>query len=131
MSVAGDIVTAVLADISTAIAGVTTSKEAVSITELRGEDFPHAMVLQTDYEAEILEWSQERRTWTISGTIVQEGGTREDMQTKLENIGAQVAADSTLGGTVDRSTFASSLSHSHTDSPHLFGVFVVQAEKVV
>lgn len=131
MSVAGDIVTALLADIATAIAGVTTSKEAVSVVELRGEDFPHAMVLQIDYQPEPLDWGQERRTWTISGTVVQEGGTREEMQTKLEDIGTQIAADPTLGGAVDRATFASSLSHSHTDSPHLFGVFAVQAEKVV
>lgn len=131
MSVAGDIVTAVLADISTAISGVTTSKEAVSVVELRGQDFPHAMLLQTDYEVETLDWSQERRTWTISGTVVQEGGTREDMQTKLEDIGVQIAADPTLGGAVDHATFASSLSHSHTDAAHIFGVFAVQAEKVV
>lgn len=131
MSVAGDIVTALLADITTAVAGVTTSAEAVSVDELNSEDFPHAMLLQTAYEPVQIEWGQQRRVWTLSGTVVQKGGTREDMQAKLEAIGDQIAADDTLGGAVDRSLFASSVSHSHSDSVHVFGVFVVQAEKVV
>ncbi len=128
MSAAGDIITALLADITTAIAGVTTTAEAVSITDLRDEDFPHAMVLQTDHESENLDWGQQLRTWTISGTVIQKGGTRETMQTKLENIGIEIAADTTLGGSVDRATFSSSVSHSHTDSPFIYGVWVVSAE---
>ena len=130
MSVAGDIITALLADITTAIAGVTTTAEAVSITDLRDEDFPHAMVLQTDYEAEELDWGQQFRTWTISGSIIQKDGTRETMQTKLEAIGVQIAADATLAGSVDRATFSSSVSHSHTDSSFIYGVWIVAAELV-
>lgn len=129
MSVAGDIVTALLADVAAAISGVTTSTEAIAIEQASG--FPFAMILQTDYDAEWIEWGQERRTWTISGTIVQEGGTREDMQTKLEDIQTQIVADPTLGGSVERAIFGGSIPQQHPDAKYIYGLFAVQAEKVV
>lgn len=130
MSDAGDIITAILADIAAAITGVTTAEDPTAVDTLPKESLPFAMILETDYDVELLDWGQEQRTWTIAGTVVQNGGTREAMQTKLEAIRAQVLADPTLGGTVDRSSFAGAVPESHPDATRLYGVFAVQAEQV-
>ena len=131
MSNASDIVDAVLAHVETAVAGITTSKEVVQPDTLPDDKFPLAMILQTEYDPEPLDWLQENRTWTVSVALWQVDGTRDTMETKLEAVRDLIAADPTLGGTCDRAVFADAVPESHPDSSHIAGLFVVRAEQVV
>jgi hypothetical protein len=131
MSDAGTLVTAVLADVAAAVSGVTQLSASTSLDALNDEQFPVVMILQTEYEVEPLDWRQERRIWTISGTLGQVGGTRDDMATKLEACRAQTTTDPTLGGAVEHAIFAGAVPEQHTDSARIYGVFAVRAEEVV
>jgi hypothetical protein len=131
MSDAGDILTAITADITAAISGVTTSVEPVAIdATVPREDLPFAATWGSGDEAEPLDWGQENRVWDFSSFVIQQGGTRETMQTKLEAIRAQVVADPTLDGTVDKAVFSGALLESPPDSSRIAGVFAIRAEKV-
>lgn len=130
MSVESSIVDAVIADVEAAITGVTSLREASDIDSLPDSSFPLAMVLQTDYDAEWLDWMQENRSWTISLGLWQAGGTRDDMQTKLEAVRDQFFNDPTLSNAVDRALCVTSVPDSHPDDSRIGGVIVVQAEKV-
>ncbi len=130
MSDASDIVDAILADVTTAVGGVTTSTEPVLVDGRPDSAFPLAMILQTEYDPDPLPWLQENRTWTVSGVVWQAGGTRDTMETKLEAIRDQIAADPTLGAKCDHAVFANAEPESHPDSNRISGVFVVRAEKV-
>ncbi len=117
-----------------AIAGLTTSKEAVG-PDINHEDLPYLTVLQTQYDVEFMEYAQERRVWVITGAIYQEGGTREDMHLKLEAFRDAVAADIHLGTTpndlVDRASLANSVPDSNPDSKIVVGIWAARCEKVV
>jgi hypothetical protein len=130
MSDIGDILTALTADIEAGVSGVTVSLLPTTYDEIVSKDLPYCVLALVDYSVDPLEWGQEERTWTIAGSICQDGGTREQMQTKLEAIRDQIFADQTLGATVDRATFAPGVPFSHSDSQHVFGEFGVRAEKV-
>ena len=131
MSQAGDIVTQILADAAEAIPGVSQFADARSLDRLPGDALPAVMILATDYEVEpIAEHRQQRRVWTVSGTVIQEGGTRSDMHAKLEAIRDQIDADPALAALVDHAYMAGSIVHSHEDGSRIFGTFVVRAEKV-
>ena len=130
MSDASDIVDAVLAHITAAVSGVTTLEEVVQPDERPAEDFPLAMILRTEYEPEPLDWLQENRTWTVAVALWQAGGTRAEMETKLEAIRDRIVADPTLGGASERSIFADAVPESHPDDSRIGAAFVVRAEKV-
>ncbi len=135
MSIQGDIVDAILADIATAVSGVTAEREAASIDERLDSDFPLAQVMQIDSDVDALPYLQEARSWTISCAVwlaVPADGTsaRELMETTLEAIQAQVFADPTLGAVVDRAVMISSVPDSHPDDSRIGGLLVVRAEKV-
>ena len=130
MSDAGDIVSAILADVSAAVTLGASSVEPVSVENLPDDDFPFAMIVQTDYETERLDWLQEQRTWTVTGELYQRGGTRAEIQTKLEAIRDQVVADPTLGGACHDATVALAVPDSSPDSENLAGRFAVQATRV-
>jgi hypothetical protein len=130
VSNAGDILTALTADIEAAVSGVTVGLVPITFDDLASRDLPYCVLLMVDNTAEALDWGQEQRTWTIAGQLAQSGGTREQMQTKLEAIRDQIFADRTLGSSVDKSTFASLVPYSHIDDPLIYGEFSVSAEKV-
>lgn len=138
MSDISDIVDAIIADLGTAVSGINTSKNAVQPDALPDEDFPLAEVLQTDYDIEPLDWGQENRIWTVSIALFEVAskqagdglGTRDTMETKLEAVRDQIAADNTLGGTCDRALCGSIVPESHPDASRIGGAFVVIAEKV-
>ena len=130
MSDAGDIVAAILADVSAAVSLGGSSVESVSVESLPEDSFPFAMIVQTDYSSDRLDWIQEQRSWIISGQLFQRGGTRDDMQTKLEAVRDQLAADPTLGGVVDDATVDVAVPDSHPDAETIAGEFSVQALKV-
>lgn len=131
MSVAGDMITAITTDIEAAIAGVTVVATTVVVDDLPEEDFPFAALYQTDYSGDVLEWGQEKRTYTIRGLLAEFKGTRETMALKLEAVLAQIIADPTLDGSVEHATFGSSLVHSHSDEERIFGTFFVEGEVTV
>ena len=130
MSDASDIVDAILSDVTTAVAGITAFKEVVRPDKRPDSDFPLAMILQTEYEPERLDWGQENRTWVVSVAIWQAGGTRDAMETKLEAIRDQIAADPTLASSCERSVFAAAVPTSNPDSSRVGGFFTVTAEQV-
>jgi hypothetical protein len=123
--------TAILLKVATAIPGITTSQEVVSIEELNPEDFPFAMIIQTDMAAERADWDQIEEEWTFTGVVVQEAGTREDMHTKLEAIQVNLRADRTLNFTVHDAIMSTSVPYSHPDARHLYGTFTVTAKKTL
>ncbi|GAF94969.1 unnamed protein product [marine sediment metagenome] len=132
MSDAGDIITAILADVTAAVDGVETSEESVAFETVLKEKLPFVSVIEASYEVdESLEWGQENRIWTFTGTVAQLGGTRETMQAKLDAIRDQVLTDRTLGSTVDTAIFAGTVPASHPDATRIMGAFGVRAEKVV
>lgn len=131
MSDAGDIITAITADVVTAVAGVTVTLDAVNMQKIKGEDLPYCRLLLVDYTAEHIDWGQEQRTWTVHGVLAVEGGTREAMQLLLDAIRDEVFADPTLDGSVKRASCAPLVPYSHPEGQIVFGEFSVQAEKVV
>lgn len=130
MSVIGDIIDAIITDIGTAIGGVTTEKENVSIAQLKSEDLPRVRVVGSLFESDPLDFLQETHRWTVELMLVQSGGTRETLETKIEAIRDQIFADPTLGAKVDRAYMQSSVPHSQPDAKRLIGRIVVIAEKV-
>jgi hypothetical protein len=130
MSDASDIVDAILADVTTAVTGVTTSTAVVQPDDRPDEDFPLAIILQTEYDVEPLDWGQENRIWTVDVALFQIGGTRETMQTKLEAVRDQIGADTTLASSCDRAVCVTAIPESHPDAARIAGIFVVRAEKV-
>jgi len=130
VSDAGDIVSAILADVAAAVTLGASSVEAVSVENLPDDDFPFVMIVQADYETDRIDWLQEIRAWTVTGELYQRGGTREDIQTKLEGIRAQIALDPTLSGSCDDCTVSVAVPDSHPDSETLAGRFSVQAVRV-
>jgi hypothetical protein len=133
VSDAGDIITALTADVTTAVSGVTVTAAAVNFADLKAEDLPYCRLVLADYSVEILDWGQEQRTWTVAGLLAidAKGGTREAMQVLLDGIRDQVFADTTLGGSVERASCATIVPESHPEDVHVYGHFSVQAEKVV
>lgn len=138
MSDISDIVDAILAEVEDAITGVTTSSSVVQPDERPHEDFPLAMVLQTEYDVDPLDYMQENRIWTVSGVVWEEAsqqsgdglGTRETMQTKLEAIRDEIRNNPTLSGVCDRAMCVTALPESHSDDSRVAGLFVVRVEKV-
>jgi hypothetical protein len=131
VSDAGDILTALTTDVTTAVSGVTVTLDTVNFADLKAEDLPYCRLLLVDYSVEILDWGQEQRTWTIAGVLAVEGGTREAMHLLLDGIRDQVFADPTLGSSVERASCATIVPDSHPEDVHVYGTFNVQAEKVV
>ena len=130
MSAESAIVDAVIADLTAAISGLTTSREPVQPDTMSDDKFPLAVVLQTEYDVEPLDWMQENRIWTISVALWQAGGTRDTMETKLEAIRAKFFADPTLDNSVDRALCVTSVPDSHPDDSRVAGLIVVRAERV-
>ena len=137
MSDVSDIVDAVLADVTAAVGGVTTSATVVMADDLKPEDFPFASVYQTDYDVERLDWLQENRIWTIECALFQANDSTataeenlEAMETKLEAVRDKVAEDSTLGGAADYATCLTIVHEAHPDSSRIAALIVVRAEKV-
>jgi hypothetical protein len=129
VSDAGDILTALTADVQAAVSGVTVGTDPINFDQLAAVDLPYCVLVVAEYTAEHLDWGQEQRTWAVVGVLAQGGGTREQMQTKLEAIRDQVFADPTLGSAVDRATCAPLDTESNADDTRVFGVFSVEAEK--
>ena len=129
MSDAGDILTALTTDITTAVSGATVTLEAVNFDDLKAQDLPYCRLLQLDYSTEPIDYGQEQRIWTIAGVLAVEGGTREAMQIHLEGIRDQIGADPTLGSLVDRASLAPGVVASHPEEARVYGEFSVQAEK--
>ena len=130
MSVIGDIVDAIIVDVKAAVSGIHTETENFSLSRLTHRDLPHCGVVATLYTAEALDFRQELQTWEIELQLVQSGGTREDLEVKIEAIRTEIFADPTLGGKVDRAFMLSSVPHSQAGSPQLVGTIVVTATKV-
>jgi hypothetical protein len=130
MSDVSDIVDAVLVEVASAVSGVTTSKEVVQPDTRPAEDFPFAMVVQTEYDTEPLPWLQENRIWTISGALWQADGTRDTMETKLEAIRDEIFGNPTLSGACDQASCVVLVPESHPDDRLIAGLFVVRAEQV-
>lgn len=131
MSDAGDIVTALEADWSSALAGVTIQREPITAANVRDGDVPLVTVLHTEYDTETLAYRQENRVWTITGALYHvKATTRAQMETHLEAFRAQVEADPTLGGAVDHATLAAAIPDTHPDGAYTAGVWAVRAEKV-
>eukprot|EP00919_Chromeraceae_sp_WS-2016_P023938 GHVR01056790.1.p1 GENE.GHVR01056790.1~~GHVR01056790.1.p1 ORF type:complete len:124 (+),score=29.36 GHVR01056790.1:200-571(+) len=120
---------AIVVHAETAISGLTTSLEAVG-PEVNAEDLPYLTVLQTQYEVEEIDWGQERRVWTVSGALYQDGSTREALHLKLEAFRDAIFGDKQLGGLVDRASLADSVPDSNPDSHVVMGFWAVRAEKV-
>ena len=95
MSAESEIVDAVVADLEAAITGITIKTEPVAADAVPDDQFPLGVVLQTEYDMEPLDWMQENRIWTISVAVMQVGGTRAKMETKLEAVRNQIFADPT------------------------------------
>ena len=130
MSAESDIVDAVIVDLEAAILGITTMREPVAVDAVPDDQFPLAVVLQTEYDMEPLDWMQENRIWTISVAIMQAGGTRDTMKTKLEAVRNQLFNDPTLDNAADRALCITSVPDSHPDDTRIAGLIVVRAEKV-
>ena len=61
VSDAGDIVSAILADVAAAVTLGASSVEPVSVENLPDDDFPFVMIVQADYETDRIDWLQEIR----------------------------------------------------------------------
>jgi hypothetical protein len=131
MSDAGDILSAISTDVAAAVSGVTVSLLAEDPKKIGTATMPWCRLLMVDYSVEPLDYAQEERTWTIAGLVVEDAGTRETMQTKLEAIRDQVFADATLGSVVKRATCATLVPYSSPDDARIMGEFFVSAVKVV
>ena len=131
MSDAGDILTALTTDVEAAVSGVAVGTDPISIDDLTAGQLPYCVLLIGEPESERLEWGQEQRTWSVLGGLAQQGGTREEMQTKLEAIRDQIVAGPTLDGAVDDAICTTLSIESHPDSARISGEFAVQAGKVV
>ncbi len=130
MSQVGDIMAQLIVHATTAIPGLTTSIEAVG-PDVNAEDMPYLTVLQTQYDVDFLEWVQERRVWTITGALYQDGGTREQMHLKLEAFRDLINTNYQLGALVDRVAIANSVPDSNPDSKVVIGIWAARVEKVV
>ena len=131
MSDAGNIITAVTADVVAAVPGVTVGLDPINVDNLVTIDLPHCILLLTGYSVETVGWGQEERTWTIKGTLIVKGGTREAMQLLLDAIRDQVFADKTLDGSVHKSVCTPLVPYSQVDSERVTGEFAVLATKTV
>lgn len=130
MSVVGDIVDAIIVDVKAAVQGIHTETENFSLSRLTHRELPHCGVISTAYASEPIDFRQELQTWEVDLTLVQSGGTREDLEVKIEAIRTQIFADPTLGGKVDRAFMLSAVPHSQADSEKLIGEIRVTATKV-
>jgi hypothetical protein len=130
VSDAGDILTALTTDVEAAVSGVTVALTATHPDDLVGADLPWCRLLVVDYAAELLEWSQEQRVWTIHGVLIVDGGTRDAVQLLLEAIRDEVFDDPTLDGSTDRASCAPIVTYSAPDDPRVYGEFSVEAGRV-
>ena len=131
MSVIGDIVDAIIVDVGVAVTGIDTEKENIPISSLKAEDLPHVRVIGSLFQSEPLDdFLQEQHRWEVELMLVQDGGTRETLETKIEAIRDQIFADPTLGAKVERAYMQSSVPHSQPDAAKVIGILVVIAEKV-
>jgi hypothetical protein len=114
-----------------AIPGLFVSREAIGLKDIPGDQYPHLILLQTDYGAQRIAWNQIERLWTFSGTLVEKiaDRTRDDIADDLDAIRDGVYADQgTLSGLVDATLWSSSVPETHSDDVWGFGLFDVSAE---
>jgi len=131
VSVIGTVIAAIIVDVKTAVQGIDTESENLPVSSLTERELPHVRVLGSSFEAEPLEdFLQETHRWTVDLLLVQKGGTRESLETKIEAIRDEIFSDQTLGGAVERAHMESAVPHSQTDAEKLIGVITVIAEKV-
>lgn len=134
MSDAGNILTALTADVTAAVAGVTVTLEAVNFAGLKAEELPYCRLLLVDYTVEAVDWGQEKRVWTVACLLAiedTEATTRETMQLLLDAIRDKVFDDPTLDAAVHIASCAPIVPYSNPDEGRVYGEFSVQAEKGV
>lgn len=140
MSQAAPILDAVAALVAAAVSGVTISRQPQPIAAVSAA-LPHAVVALTDYAAEALEFSQERRTYRIAVTLAfrraveppdyETDGDRETAAAALEALAAALVADRTLGGAAPEGAhLETGTIVSHPDEPLVFADLVVAAVRI-
>ena len=117
----------------TAIPGLFVSREAIGLKDIPADQFPHLILLQTDYGAQRIDWNQIERLWTFSGTLIEkiQDRTRDDIADDLDAIRDGIYADPTLaagGEPVDATLWSSSVPETHSDDVWGYGIFDVAAE---
>jgi hypothetical protein len=99
MSAFGGILDALLADVTTAVAGVTTSRRVVPLQMIAQS--PYAYAYMREMTASLLDYGQEAVAYTAVVVLVCNELTQEQVYAHVDAIRTQVYADRTLAGTCD------------------------------
>jgi len=122
---------------SSAVAGLTVSRQPQPKTALAADSLPHLVVQGTDYSSTLTDYAGETWTWAVAATLHREGdapldpsadGVRETLALDLEAIRAAVKADPTLGGACEAAHLATASIDTAPDSGGAVLALVFAAE---
>lgn len=99
VSAYGGILDALLADVATAVSGVTTARTVTPLHLV--QQCPFAYAYMAEQRATVLPYGQESASFEAVVVLVTDQETQEAMYTRIDAIKAQVYADRKLGSLVD------------------------------
>lgn len=133
MSQITDIVTALVADVTTALSVPSSYKSVDSVytelSQLREGDLPKAMVFNPSVEVERLAYKQVSEITTLGIALIRKQGEAAEIRTDVEAVITQIEADSTLGSKVDDSLI-DTIEIDETQSTRTLAVLTIQARRV-
>ncbi len=129
MSQLGDIVAALVADVTAATTGYTVLDKFRVVSSIDREKYPYAMVYNPTVSTERLAYRQLDETTTVAVLLLRKDGEAVAMRTDVEALVTQIEADPTLGSKVDVA-HVSEWSIEEQIRDMVVAVLVVESERV-